>query len=87
MRKKIYVTSMRYRSKNLFRLYYREFEDINEAENFVLILKMFNGIMIGTYKNIKIRDVLYSNEYGFFDNRLNNNDIGYIVDKVLRYYY
>lgn len=63
-------------------LYYREFEDINKANNFKDALKVF-GSFFGGYYNVKIRRSLYSQSDGFYGTRISNNEIFHIKSELL----
>lgn len=66
-------------------LWYREFEDINKAYDFRLVLKMY-GWLISNYRYVNIRNGLYSNEYGFFNKRMNDDYLKHIVREVYSRY-
>ena len=80
----MYYVTVKYESGDLR---YREFEDINKAENLFIIMKLYNVMHDNKiYECLKIRKSLYSSKYGFFFERINNSHIDSILYEVKSFY-
>lgn len=84
-----YVTS-KYKNGKRIELWYRDFKNINEANNFKLIWKIYNSLIFNDSKNgylhIKIRENLYSTEHGCFTKRVNDRYKNLMIGDIVANY-